>query len=252
MHELRSPLHGIIGLAKTLSQDESSFQKPLKMISQSAERVLEFVTNLMDYWNLSDDPTELVQDPIDMASILSETLARCESAVNKRGKPMKKDTVSLTTELSSNLPVVMGDQQNINSMLYHIIINALKFTHKGEVKISIMPTGSNTALMVKVEDSGIGIGKYSLDRVFLPFHKRTLLKAGSMRALALGLPLQHLRLEFMGGPSKWIPCRVLDQPSQWNSHARVLAQNHSKVHQCLRPVLGHVSTLHPRLNQRLL
>ena len=55
MHELRSPLHGIIGLATTLAQDKSPMQKALNMIGCSAERILELVTNLMDYWALAQD-----------------------------------------------------------------------------------------------------------------------------------------------------------------------------------------------------
>lgn len=69
-------------------------QKPLKMIGSSAERVLELVTNLMDYWNLADDPNQDVpQDPIDFPTLINESMARCEQAKDKRGRPMKKDKV---------------------------------------------------------------------------------------------------------------------------------------------------------------
>jgi len=78
MHELRSPLHGIIGLSNSLSMDDSPMQRHLKLIHKSAERVLEMIQNLMDYWGLSDGAADLSLETIDMRAFVMDALAKCE------------------------------------------------------------------------------------------------------------------------------------------------------------------------------
>jgi len=70
MQELRSPLHGIIGLSSSLSMDDSPMRRPLKLIHKSAERVLEMVQNLMDYWSLSEGVANLSFEIIDIKAFV--------------------------------------------------------------------------------------------------------------------------------------------------------------------------------------
>lgn len=92
MSKLRAPLQGMIALSSTLSQEETPFQKPLKMISTGAERVLETVTNLMDFWALTEDQgADLsLTECVGVASIMEDVLHRCQLAPDRRGAPLKK------------------------------------------------------------------------------------------------------------------------------------------------------------------
>eukprot|EP00929_Paragymnodinium_shiwhaense_P090624 TRINITY_DN5079_c0_g1_i1.p1 TRINITY_DN5079_c0_g1~~TRINITY_DN5079_c0_g1_i1.p1 ORF type:complete len:1362 (+),score=409.08 TRINITY_DN5079_c0_g1_i1:67-4152(+) len=203
MHELRSPLHGIIGLTNTLSQDESPFQKPLKMIKCSAERLLDMVTNLMDYWNLVEESVSM-NDRLDMTATLSEALLRCDRAMDKRGKPVKKEKVNIVQEIASGLPAVYGDQQCVTQMLYHLLINALKFTHAGEVKVAIQAGEKNSQesrdeLEIIVQDTGIGIASGSLGRIFEPFQQEDNSESRKYDGLGLGLAITNEVVRMHGG-----------------------------------------------------
>eukprot|EP00421_Protoceratium_reticulatum_P007889 CAMPEP_0168374834 /NCGR_PEP_ID=MMETSP0228-20121227/9503_1 /TAXON_ID=133427 /ORGANISM="Protoceratium reticulatum, Strain CCCM 535 (=CCMP 1889)" /LENGTH=374 /DNA_ID=CAMNT_0008387789 /DNA_START=93 /DNA_END=1214 /DNA_ORIENTATION=+ len=192
MHELRSPLHGIIGLANTLSQDSSpvQVQKPLKMIGTSAERVLELVTNVMDYWHLSEEVAgDVTQDAIDLNSVVSECVARCEQAKDKRGKPLKKDKVSVSRHVAEDLRSILGDQQGVSQMVYHLIMNALKFTHTGDVRIEVTGNAQSETVDIVVEDTGIGIGKANTRRVFEPFQQEDTSESRKYEGIGLGLAI---------------------------------------------------------------
>eukprot|EP00927_Polykrikos_kofoidii_P007356 TRINITY_DN13006_c1_g2_i2.p1 TRINITY_DN13006_c1_g2~~TRINITY_DN13006_c1_g2_i2.p1 ORF type:complete len:1839 (-),score=398.44 TRINITY_DN13006_c1_g2_i2:35-4861(-) len=188
MHELRSPLHGIIGLTNTLSQDETPYQKPLRMIKCSAERLLDMVTNLMDYWNLAEDSCTL-SDQIDIGANLSEALVRCEQAVDKRGKPIKKANVEVIQDIGTDIPSFCGDQQAITQMIYHLVINAMKFTHQGHMKISINPDEKRQHVNIDVEDSGIGIAPANTKRIFEPFQQEDSSESRRYDGIGLGLSI---------------------------------------------------------------
>lgn len=211
MHELRSPLHGIIGLTNTLAQDPSPMQKPLKMIGSSAVRVLELVTNLMDFWHLVETPSgSRFQDTLNLGELVNEALSHCDQLVDKRGKPLKKKDVATVKEIPSVIPVVPGDIQNVSQMLYHLLSNAFKFTLKGQVSIVINP--GDDCVHISVSDTGVGINNDSLDRIFGPFQQEDCSESRKYEGIGLGLAIVKEVVRVQGGKIK-----VISTPDQGSS-----------------------------------
>lgn len=157
LHELRSPLHGILGLATTLSQDTGPLQKPLGMIGLSAERVLNLTTNIIDYWNFCDEAkrTPASKDEVvDLLVLAKECISKCEAFKDKKGKPLKKDQVQFTKNLQS--VTISGDAYQLTQMMIHILTNAFKFSSEGEVTFTVEKYEETNSAVITVTDTGAG------------------------------------------------------------------------------------------------
>merc|ERR1719329_1165779 len=126
----------------------------------------------MDYWNIIEEtPEALAQDVVDINLSMSEVMTRCEEAVDKRGKPLKKKDVNFVLEIADDVPTLTGDQQKISLILFHLVMNAFKFTTKGHVKVACEYDRASNGLKLEVSDSGIGVAKKSFTRIFEPFQQ---------------------------------------------------------------------------------
>lgn len=192
MHDLRSPLHGIIGLANTLCE-QSSFQKPLKMISSSAARALDNVTKMVEYFNLAEDPSDRLDEekkPYDIAILAAEVLESCGRAVDKRGDPIQKKGVELVKDIDSSVVPISWDRHSVNQMLYHLLSNAFKFTAKGQVKLRI--TSDDEGVNITVQDSGIGVASENVSRIFEAFQQEDISLSRKYEGLGLGLAIVRI------------------------------------------------------------
>mmetsp|Transcript_27799 Transcript_27799/g.50226 ORF Transcript_27799/g.50226 Transcript_27799/m.50226 type:complete len:1278 (+) Transcript_27799:42-3875(+) len=202
MHEIRSPLHGIIGLSNTLSQDQGPMKKPLTMIGHSAERVLDLVTNLMDYWNFNQDPVRapIDGDTVDLATLAKEVISRIDTLKDKRGKPLVKPKVTLESKLDH--VVVSGEASSLQQLMHHLVVNALKFTDEGHVKLTLSSDNQEQAAVIKVEDTGIGIHEDFHERIWLPFQQQDPSESRKYDGIGLGLAIVHEVLRIHSGSYK--------------------------------------------------
>ncbi|CAJ1410378.1 unnamed protein product [Effrenium voratum] len=191
LHELRSPLHGIIGLANTLSQEPGPIQKPtLAMIGWSAERVLDLATNMMDYWNLAEEPVRSAKrkdEVLDLAALAKDVVTKSESFKDKRGKPLKRDKVNLKTDLEH--VTISADSPAVQQMLSQIVTNALKFTAEGEVCLSVREDPQNDSAIISVRDTGIGIKPESVQGMLDAFQQEDSSESRKYDGIGLGLAI---------------------------------------------------------------
>lgn len=167
LHELRSPLHGIIGLANTLSQDAGQLKKPLTMIGVSAERALELATNMMDFWKYQSEAVRQgpKDDMVDLGALARQVVSTSKGLQDKGGRPLKKDKVNLRTEIQT--VAVAADSHAMRQLLKQLLTNALKFTEDGEVSLSIKEVDKSA--VIKVSDTGSGIKPKILQGVLQAF-----------------------------------------------------------------------------------
>ncbi|CAE7803234.1 todS [Symbiodinium sp. CCMP2592] len=190
LHELRSPLHGILGLATTLSQDTGPLQKPLGMIGLSAERVLNLVTNIIDYWNFCDEgkrTSESKDEVVDLLVLAKECISKCEAFKDKKGKPLKKDQVQFTQNLQS--VTISGDAYQLSQMMIHILMNAFKFSSEGEVTFTVEKNKETNSAVITVTDTGAGIKPETRDSMFRAFAQEDLTESRKHDGLGVGLAL---------------------------------------------------------------
>jgi len=195
-HELRSPLHGIIGLSDNLLANTQTggarMQRSLLMINNCARRLLDLVTNIMDLSTLVQSKRmKLSRDPVHMAKIIDEVIMLTSCAVDKAGHPVQKSTVQLFNKVPTDLPIIEADAHRCTQMLYNLITNALKFTERGQVVVTAWSDDVKEFLTVAVRDTGIGIAPQKKDLIFRPFEQEDQSESRRFEGLGLGLSISR-------------------------------------------------------------
>jgi PAS domain S-box-containing protein len=177
-HELKSPLHGIIGLTESLTQSEKSEHRKdqLKMVKSCANRLLDLVSNMMQMRRLRSDEDRAVEgegilrrDPVDVSSILAEVFMLVSNATDKAMRPILNPLVRLENKAPKNLPIIEGDSYKITQVFYNLLTNACKFCSSGSITVKVGLNGTKDMLEVAIVDTGVGVAADAVKRIFGEF-----------------------------------------------------------------------------------
>lgn len=197
-HDLRSPLDGIVGLANTLRADDSQMNKDLDIIRGCAQRALDNVIDLVDFFYLAEGPPSARFEHLrseteahEFVVVAGEVMERAGKAVDKQGKLLKKHNVELITDLDGLQVTFSWDHRSVSQMLYHLVCNGLKYTTKGHVRVTIRDDQQRQGICCTVEDTGIGIPPRSMQRLFEPFQQEDNSPSREYDGLGLGLAIVY-------------------------------------------------------------
>jgi PAS domain S-box-containing protein len=195
-HELRTPLNSIIGFSAILKQGmagelNTEQTKQLAMIHGSARHLLGLINDLLDVSRIEAGRVELFHEQVDLGDVLRDverTLAPMVAAKH----------LAYVTEIPPTLPTVVSDRKRLYQILLNLANNAVKFTEKGTVRVTVAPAGEQN-IFVAVQDTGIGIRPENIGRLFEAFRQVD----GSARRVyegtGLGLFLVRKLLTMLGG-----------------------------------------------------
>jgi signal transduction histidine kinase/FixJ family two-component response regulator len=169
-HEMRTPLHGILGLSRLLRPDLATQDghHRLNLLQGAGEHLLTVINDVLDFSRLESGHVELHQDAFDLSQLIDEVTAL--AAVNAQEK-------GLTVRVDSCLPEryqVRSDAGRLRQVLINLLGNAVKFTDRGEVVLRVRAGESASdadLLSFEVMDTGIGIEPKELGKVFEAFHQ---------------------------------------------------------------------------------
>ena len=197
-HELRSPIHAILGFTDILIEEETNGQKQkqLKSVKTAGDTLLYLVNGILD---LSKIEAGLFQ--FDLGDFnLSATIENVFSIL--RGKANQKNLV-FNYEIAGNVPAVIhGDPHRLEQVLINLLDNALKFTTKGQVKLVVSAERIDSTaaeLTFTVSDTGIGISEEKLESVFGRFTQAEANTTRKYGGTGLGLNICKLLVEKQGG-----------------------------------------------------
>lgn len=196
-HELRTPLTGILGsLELVLSgqcQDHAEELHFLRIAHDSSERLLGVVNAVLDIARLEAGKVEVDLAPVDLATIVGEVIDLCRFPASDRG-------LALELELPLEAPrQVLADADKVRQVLLNLVGNAIKFTERGSVTVSIEPATDGGLLALHVRDTGIGIAADKQRRLFQPFVQADRDVARRFGGTGLGLSISRRLAERMGG-----------------------------------------------------
>lgn len=161
-HDLKSPFTSIIGFSNLLAEkirknDFSEIEEYAGMIQSSSWRAMDLLTNLLEWSRSQTGRMEFNPKIIKMAEMVNEVIILLkDSALQK--------AISVSTEISADI-TAYADRAMINTILRNLLSNAIKFTESaGKILISCFQTDSHS--IIAVSDSGIGIKKEDIDRLF--------------------------------------------------------------------------------------
>ncbi len=194
-HELRTPLSAILGFADLLlgSSKESLSARArdsLTRIKWNGDHLLSLINDVLDLAKVESGRVDVRRAPVNIAQLARACVAEVDSL--RAGKD-----VTLTADVPDQNIEVLTDAQRVRQVLLNLLSNALKFTDRGDVKLSVRTTANDVIL--QVSDTGIGIAAHALGELFQDFHQ---LHAGDGRRFAgtgVGLALSRRLARALGG-----------------------------------------------------
>ena len=200
-HELRTPLNAILGFSQLMSRDDTITnrqQDSLDIINRSGEHLLNLINDVLEMSKIEAGKTTLNQEPFDLHRLLATIQAMFKIKAESKG-------LWFQFILSDNLPqYVISDPRKLRQLLINLLSNGVKFTQTGGVILRSLTCPSTQSqhnqvkLCFEVVDTGKGIAKTELNRLFDPFVQTT---AGiqSQGGTGLGLAISRQFIELMGG-----------------------------------------------------
>jgi two-component system CheB/CheR fusion protein len=193
-HELRNPLHSMIGWIKLLRYgklEESIAKQAMEAIERSIRAQTRLVNDLVDFSRISNGKLQLELREVEVAPII-------ENSLNDIQLSAEAKQIQLIRQINPNLGRIKADQQRLEQVMLNLLLNAVKFTPcGGEVKVKAERTVSEVE--VKVTDSGRGIDSSFLPFVFDPFSQDNRLDHEKQIGLGLGLSIARQIIEQHGG-----------------------------------------------------
>lgn len=200
-HEIRTPLNAIMGL-NDLLLDTSPTPKQieyLKNIKSSSSILFKIINDVLDFNKLESDNIRVENSVFNLKKLSKDVINSC--LVYSYGKP-----VELIMNLEKETPVhLSGDGFKVTQILTNLIGNALKFTEKGHVTLSIKPvfiSKEQTTLEFKIFDTGIGIPEEKLEHIFDSYEQVDPSISRKFGGTGLGLTITKKFVELLGGEIK--------------------------------------------------
>lgn len=196
-HEFRTPLNAILSLSRLLldhSDGELSTEqeKQVTFIQRSAEDLSVLVNDLLDLARVEAGKIVVRAGEFEVSTLFS--------ALRGMLRPMLVgNSVDLVFEDTAGLPVMYTDESKISQILRNFISNALKFTERGEVRVSAALTEDGQAVLFSVADTGIGIASEDHELIFEEWTQVDSPLQRKAKGTGLGLPLSRKLSELLGG-----------------------------------------------------
>lgn len=185
-HELRTPLNAILGLSQSIMREiqDEKIKENLEVIKYSSVSLLSSIDDILDYSKIEKGELNLEQKPFDFQKVLGEVKVLAHQQSRDKGLKFSfEEQVPLPKKLQ-------GDATRLRQILMNVINNSIKFTPQGEVKLSIteiQEKGDSLMLNFEITDTGGGIQKEKLDRIFESFIQEQIDDKRKFGGFGLGL-----------------------------------------------------------------
>lgn len=197
-HEIRTPMNAIIGYSELLEQSHLTEDQleNLNQISESGKFLLQLINEILDFSKIESGELILEENPFNLKQI-------SESILDLQRYKTSILNVILRLEVDPELSDhFVGDSHRIKQIIMNLTSNALKFTEKGEILVSLTKAKSdlNTQWVeISVEDTGIGIPPSEIDKIFNDFTQADSSTTRLYGGTGLGLTISKKIVEVMGG-----------------------------------------------------
>lgn len=199
-HEIRTPLNAIVGFSEALQSDERipvEAKEDIKDIVMASDSLLEIVNGILDISKIEADKLEIINTTYSPKKVFDELV------VLTRGRLGFEKKIEFKTSFSSDIPATLyGDYARVKQIVLNLLTNAVKYTNEGYISFTVECVNINKdlcRLIISVEDSGIGIKKDKIDKLFTKFERLDEEKNITIEGTGLGLAITKKLVELMHG-----------------------------------------------------
>ena len=194
-HELRTPLNSILGFAGILLQGlagplNEEQQKQLTMVQTSARHLLALINDVLDISKIEAGEVKVEEAAFSLPDLVTEITASARPLAEKKG-------LALVVEVAPGIGMISSDRRRVGQVLMNLISNAVKFTPSGEVRVNCRLDGDWA--VTSVTDTGIGIHKEDLGKLFIPFQQVESGLTRNYEGTGLGLSISKRLVVMLGG-----------------------------------------------------
>jgi PAS domain S-box-containing protein len=196
-HEIRTPLNSVVGfanllLANNLTQEVK--EDYIEHINYNSEKLLQIIGDIIDLSRLESSQIEISYEETSLSSIINEIIEDARQVIKRNEKPI---ILNVINKFADSGDLIFTDRIWLKRVLNHLMDNAVKFTLDGSIEFSYMR--ENDKIFFKIKDTGIGINKENLGRIFEEFRQEVDGHHRPFEGLGIGLTLAKEVVERMGG-----------------------------------------------------
>lgn len=194
-HEIRTPINGVLGMNEMILREsnEAQIREYAGKIKSSAHILLGIINDILDLSKIEAGKMELCPTEYAFNTLLYDVYCMIENKAAIK-------SLNLQFHVDEEIPnILFGDDVRIRQVLINLISNAVKYTEKGSVNLSVTCSGADaeTVLHFKIQDTGIGIKKEDMDRLFQKFERLEEKRNRSIEGTGIGLSLTQQLLALM-------------------------------------------------------
>lgn len=198
-HEIRTPMNGIIGML-SLAEGKLDSTHPamqyLTKIDELSAHLLSLINDILDMSRIEAGKVELEDKPFSLRKL-------GDKLYDMFAKNLEQRNIEYTVEFEDvTVDYVIGDELRISQVIINFLSNAVKFTEKGEIRVTLrqMALAEGTAdIMIRVRDTGIGMSPEFINRIFRPFEQESMDTQKKYGGTGLGMAISDQIVKLMGG-----------------------------------------------------
>ncbi len=200
-HEIRTPMNSILGMNEMIlrEEDRPEIAEYALVIQRSGRALLGIINDILDFSKLQDKKMEIITVHYDLSSLINDM-------VNIASEQAKKKSLNFSVNVDKTMPRILdGDEYHIRQIMLNILNNAIKFTERGGVTVTLgyeVIDEENMLMKCAITDTGVGIKSEDLEYIFRPFEYVESSRKYRADGSGLGLPIVQKLLQLMGSDLK--------------------------------------------------